>query len=636
VRSETGVIAPTLPADRVEVAADTQRPARVVPRWLLLADRGLGYLVAVPAALLVAAEVVLLFAGVVARYAFHHPIVWSDELASALFLWLAMLGAATALHRGAHMRMTAFVNRTGAGWKPFWDVVALTASMTFLGLIALPAYEHVQQQSEILSPALEFVDAYRVGAVLFAVICMLLISVVKLAMIGWRPALVGVVIAAAVVTGLAYSGPMLQSLGNLNLVIFFVGIVGFTVLSGMPIAFSFGLATFSYLALSTSMPLVIVVSRMDEGMSQILLLAVPMFVFLGLLIEMTGMARAMINFLASLLGHVKGGMSYVLVGAMYLISGISGSKTADMAAIAPVLFPEMKKRGERPGELVALLSATGAQTETVPPSIVLITIGSVTGVSISALFTGGLLPGLVLGLVLCSLVWWRARTHGATVAPRANAATIGRTLLIAVPALALPVIIRLAVVEGVATATEVSTVGIVYAMLAGLFVYRCFAWKRLGPMLIETASLSGAILMIIGTATAMAWALTQSGFSHSLALTMKGMPGGATGFMAVSIVTFVILGSVLEGIPAIVLFGPLLFPIAREVGIHEVQYAMVVILSMGLGLFSPPFGVGYYGACAVSKIHPDDGIKPIVGYMIALLLGIVVIAAVPWISIGFL
>ncbi|MGY4313650.1 TRAP-type mannitol/chloroaromatic compound transport system permease large subunit [Bradyrhizobium sp. JR3.5] len=161
------------------------------------------------------------------------------------------------------------------------------------------------------------------------------------------------------------------------------------VFAGVPIAFSFALATFGYIALTTSTPTMVVVGRMDEGMSHIILLAVPLFVFLGLLIEMTGMARAMVGFLASLLGHVRGGLHYVLVGAMYLVSGISGSKAADMAAVAPVLFPEMQDRGAKPGDLVALLSATGAQTETIPPSIVLITIGSVTGVSISALFTGG-------------------------------------------------------------------------------------------------------------------------------------------------------------------------------------------------------------------------------------------------------
>src|SRR4029450_3816180 len=201
--------------------------------------------------------------------------------------------------------------------------------------------------------------------------------------------------------------PVLRGLGNLNRLIFFVGITGLLVFGGVPIAFAFGLATFGYLALTTSLPVLVLVGRMDEGMSHLILLAVPLFVFLGLLIEMTGMARAMGGFLPSLLGHVRGGLQYVLVGAMYLVSGISGSKAADMAAVAPVLFPEMNKRGAKRGALVALLAATGAQTETIPPSLVLITIGSVTGVSIAALFTGGLLPGIVLAVMLCAVVLWR-------------------------------------------------------------------------------------------------------------------------------------------------------------------------------------------------------------------------------------
>ncbi|WP_412180454.1 TRAP transporter large permease subunit, partial [Variovorax paradoxus] len=211
-----------------------------------------------------------------------------------------------------------------------------------------------------------------------------------------------------------------------------------------------------------------------------------------------------------------------------------------------------------------------------------------------------------------------------------------RLALVALPALALPFVIRAAVVEGVATATEVSTLGIVYAVVAGIAIYRQFDWRRLGPMLVATASLSGAILLIIGTATAMAWGLTQSGFSRWLAELMANLPGGAGMFLAVSLVIFVILGSVLEGIPAIVLFGPLLFPIARQLGIHEVHYAMVVVLSMGLGLFAPPLGVGYYAACAIGRVQPDAGIGPIVGYMLALLAGTIVVAAVPWLSIGFL
>jgi tripartite ATP-independent transporter DctM subunit len=427
-----------------------------------------------------------------------------------------------------------------------------------------------------------------------------------------------------------------EDLGNYNLLIFFVGLVAIGVFTGVPIAFSFGIATYAYLYLSAEVPLTVLVGRMDEGMSHLILLAVPLFVFLGLLIEMTSMAHKMVSFLASLLGHVRGGLSYVLVGAMYLVSGISGAKAADMAAIAPVLFPEMKKRGADEGELIALLSAAGAQTETVPPSLVLITIGSVTSVSITALFKGGLLPSAVLGLMLCLVVWWRNRHLDLGHAERQSKLTILKSFIIAFPALTLPFVIRAAVVEGVATATEVSTIGIVYSCFIGIFVYRCFDIKRIYPMLIDTAILSGAILLIIGTATGMAWALTQSGFSSDLADYMSNLPGGAFTFFCVSIVTFIVLGSVLEGIPAIVLLGPLLFPIAAELNINEVHYSMVAVLAMGIGLFAPPFGVGYYAACAIGRVAPDKGIKPIIGYLCSITVGLILIAAVPWLSTGFL
>ena len=173
-------------------------------------------------------------------------------------------------------------------------------------------------------------------------------------------------------------------------------------------------------------------------------------------------------------------------------------------------------------------------------------------------------------------------------------------------------------------------------MLAGLFIYRRFDWRRLYPMLVDTAALSGAILFIIGTATGMSWALTQSGFSHSLAHLMTSVPGGKYGFLLVSIAAFIVLGSVLEGIPAMVLFAPLLFPVARAIGVHEVHYAMVIILAMGIGLFAPPFGLGYYAACTIGHVHPDVAVRRIWPYLGVLLLGVLIVAFVPWFSIGLL
>ena len=615
-------------------AAAGQRGVGSLPARL---QHRLAQVVEIPVALLVAAEIGVLFAGVVARFVLHKPLVWSDELASILFLWLAMLGSVLAFHRAEHMRMTALVTALSPARRAFLELLAIAASLAFLLLVAWPSIEYALDEASITTPALELRNIWRAAALPVGLGLMVVFALLRLACeVNLKRVVAAVAVVAAGVAALWLVGPLFKGLGNLNLVLFFVIGVAAGVAAGVPIAFSFGLATFGYMALATNTPMTVMVGRMDEGMSHLILLSVPLFVFLGLLIEMTGMGRAMVMFLSSLLGHVRGGLSYVLLGAMYLVSGISGSKAADMAAVAPVLFPAMKERGAAPGELVALLAATGAQTETVPPSLVLITIGSVTGVSIAALFTGGLLPGLVLGVMLCLVVWHRYRNEDLSHVKRATWNQIGKAFLIALPAIALPFVIRAAVIEGVATATEVSTIGIAYGVLAGLLIYRQFDWRRLKPMLLDTAVLSGAILLIIGTATAMAWGLTSSGFSRSLGVFMTQLPGGAGTFMAVSVLAFIVLGSVLEGIPAIVLFGPLLFPIARQVGIHEVHYAMVVVLSMGLGLFAPPFGVGYYAACAIGRVSPNDGMRPIWGYLGALLIGVIAVAAIPWISIGFL
>jgi tripartite ATP-independent transporter DctM subunit len=602
---------------------------------LARAEAGLGHIIEAPAALLVVGEVAVLLAGVVMRFVFNHPIPWADELASILFLWLANLGAAVALRRGTHMRTTALVSRWSPRAQAIAETLAVTLPCLWLVMLIGPMAEYARDEWVVQTPALSWPNSVRAAAVPVGCALMIAITLLRLA----RRRLVELMVvgvALAVVAGLLYIGAgALQALGNWNLLVFFAVLLGASVLLGVPIAFCFGMATVAFLLTITSTPLSVVSGRIDEGMSSLILLAVPLFILLGHLVEMTGMAKAMVDFLASLLGHVRGGLNYVLLGAMLLVSGISGAKTADMAAVAPVLLPEMKRRGNPEGELISLLAASGAMAETIPPSLVLITIGSVAGISISALFTGGIMPGVVLAFMLAVL----ARARSVEVAQglkRAPLRVVGRSLLVALPALVLPVLIRTAVVEGVATATEVSTIGIAYAVLAGLFIYRRFDWRRLYPMLVDTAALSGAILFIIGTATGMSWALTQSGFSQSLAHMMTSVPGGKVGFLLVSIAAFVVLGSVLEGIPAMVLFAPLLFPVARMVGVHEVHYAMVIILAMGIGLFAPPFGLGYYAACTIGRVHPDQALRRIWPYLGALLAGLLIVAFVPWFSTGLL
>ena len=607
-------------------------------RWIGNVEALLGSAVALVASAILVFEVALLFACVVARYLFHNPLIWADELASTLFVWLSTLGAVVATRRNVHMRLTAFISRAGPQLRQKIEVIVLLVVAAFVLILAYPAIDYSIEEAIVRTPGLDISNSWRASAVAVGAVLIALLSLLRLLVISPSRAFLaaGVAVVALACAALWWARPVFMGLGNYNLLIFFVLGVGVAVAAGVPIAFAFGIATVGYVALATRAPLSVVVSRMDEGMSHLLLLSIPLFVLLGILIDMTGMARAMVGFLASLLGHVRGGLSYVLLGAMYLVSGISGAKAADMAAVAPVLFPEMKARGMKPGELVSLLAASGAMAETIPPSVVLIVIGSVASVSIAALFTGGLLPAAVLALTLAVVAYFRSGDDDHMTRKRATVAQIARAFVISVPALILPFIIRAAVVEGVATAVEVSTIGIAYTVVAGILIYRQFEWRRVWPMLVDTVSLSGSILFIVGTATAMAWAITQSGFSHTLAITMAKVPGGAAGFLGLSIIVFVILGSVLEGVPALVLLAPLLFPIARTMGIHDVHYSMVVILAMGIGLFAPPFGVGFFTACAIGNVDPDEAMTRIWPYLGALLIGVIIVAAVPWLSIGFL
>ena len=577
--------------------------------------------------------VVLLLAGVVARYVFVWPVVWIDEIVSLSFLWLAMLGSVIAMHRNEHLRLTLVVERVPEHLRGYLQAFALCAVAATLLALAPAALEYARDEWAIKSPELSLPNTLRVSAIAFGVLAMLgLVVAFALRTVSLRQ--LGA--AAALFVGLALAcwagSAQLQQLGNLNLLIFLVGLVTVCLVAGVPIGFCFGLAALSYLGFATTVPLSVVVNRMDEGMSSIILVSVPIFVLLGCVLDSTGMGKAIVDVLAALLGHIRAGMSYVLLGSLFIVSGISGSKVSDMATVAPALFPEMRRRGHKPKEMVALLATGAAMADTVPPSIVLIVLGSVAGVSIAGLFQSGFVVAMVLLVALLVLARWKARHEVMAGVRRAPLAAVGKLLLIAAPALVLPFLIRSAVGGGVATATEVSTIAVLYALLAGKWLYGGLSARQVYRMLVDTAALSGAILIILGTASAMAWSIAQSGVVQQLSHFLTTLPGGAWAYLAVTIVVFLILGCVLEGLPAILLLAPIMFPIAQKLGIHDIHYAMVVVTAMNIGLMMPPIGVGFYVACRIGDASPDEVMVAIWPYLLALLVGLMVIAAVPWIS----
>jgi tripartite ATP-independent transporter DctM subunit len=588
-------------------------------------------------ALLLAVIIVLLLAGVASRYIFSVPVIWIDEVASISFLWLAMLGSAIAIDRNEHLRLTLFIGMFPRRAQGFINTLALLIMAAFLLVMLQPAVEYVMEEWYVTSPALNIPNSFRVSAIAFGMIAMLALVLsyaVKTSRL--RDLIVAAALIAVIAGALWLLSPALLRLGNINILIFLVGLVAVCLVIGVPIAFCFSIGTLAFLAFSTRVPIFVMIGRMDEGMSSIILLSVPIFVFLGCILDATGMGKAIVDFLASLLGHVRAGMSYVLLGSLFLVSGISGSKVSDMATVAPALFPEMKRRGHQPKEMIALLATGAAMADTVPPSIVLIVLGSVAGVSIAGLFTSGFVVAMVLLAVLAALARIKAAGESLGDVRRAPLRTIGGTMLIAAPALVLPFLIRSAVGGGVATATEVSTIAVLYALIIGIVLCGGIGWRKFYDMLVETAALSGAILLILGTALAMAWALTQTGFAQQLAVFMTGLPGGWMIFMAATIVIFLILGCVLEGLPAIVLMAPLMFPIAKNLGINDIHYSMVVVTAMNIGLMAPPIGIGFYIACKIGNVSPDEAMGAIWPYIMALLVGLVLIAAIPAISTSFL
>jgi len=602
------------------------QPSDVRPsRWMLPLEWLAGALAAVVA--------MALLVGVASRYLFSMPLVWMDEAVSLAFIWLTMVGTILAMHRNEHLRLTLFIDRMPTRVRPWVHAFALAAVAAVLIALIGPALEYVQEEWFIRTPALDIPNSYRVAAIAFGLMGMLtIIAAHACKTVPARALLVACLVVAAIAALCWLISPALRAMGNANMLILMAGFGLTCLIAGVPIAFCFAIGAVSYLAFATQIPLMIVIGRMDEGMSALVLVSVPVFVLLGCILDHTGMGKAIVDFLASLLGHVKAGMSYVLLGALFIVSGISGSKLSDMATVAPALFPEMRRRGHQSGEMVALLATGAAMADTVPPSIVLIVLGAVAGISIAGLFNAGFVVASVLLVSLIALARWKARHENMHGAKRQPWHIVKPLLWIAGPALMLPFLIRIAVGEGIATATEVSSVAVAYALVAGHFLYGGIGLRRLCTMLVDTAALSGAVLLVLGAASAIAWAVTQSGVVQTLSVFLTDLPGGAATFMLVSILVFLLLGCLLEGLPAILLMAPIMFPIAQKLGVHEIQYAMVIVCAMNIGLMIPPIGVGFYIACRIGEAQPDAVVRAIWPYLAALLAGTLLVAAVPWIS----
>jgi tripartite ATP-independent transporter DctM subunit len=614
-----------IPSDAEEIL----HHGHVPPRWsgALWFDKALEGVVG--AAIL--AELVVILLNIMVRVITGDSVLWTQEVSEIALLTIAFIGGAIAYPKGAHMSVQALIMRLPVAWKPYltalvdWLVLVMSAG-TF-ALFVPTLIQQVEEKTPILQLPVFWVSLpFSIGMVLIAWFALL-----KL----WRQERRPVLFAAGMTAVLFVLVVMAQPLfyyASPNVLLGVVLVVLFILLFlGLPIAFVLALASGIYLYLGGISDISAIPIGMASGAKGFVLLAIPFFILAGTVMNSAGLTLPLARLVDALIGHLRGGLLQVVVVTMYIFSGISGSKVADVAAVGTTMRGMLEERKYPRGEVVAVLSASAIMGETIPPSIVLLILGSITTISTTTLFLAGFVPAAFLALVVMALVFLRAKKQGGIASPKATWRARGTATFFAIPTLLLPVGMVVGILSGFATPTEVSSVAVAYAFILAA-AYRRGSRSLLGDTLRETTTTAGMVLFIIAAASPLAQTLAVAGVSQQIHDLMSGLGDSPLLFMLFTIVLLVIMGQLLEGLPAVLIFAPLLLPIAVDFGVNPVQYAMVLIISMGIGSFAPPAGVGFYVACATGYETVEKSLKHFWPYLIAVFLGLLVLAAVPWFS----
>jgi tripartite ATP-independent transporter DctM subunit len=583
------------------------------------------------AAILLVADLIVVCAAVVLRSVFNAPIEWADDMARGLMVGSSFFGAASAVARSENPGVVFVVNKLPAYPRRLADAVGglllvIVAATVGVNGIKLGLLTTGQTTGSGLPLELTFYPL-SAGAIFMAVFALDLFR--------RRPfgdmALALLIAAAAV--GLyrawdALSPATVPSSGMLMLVGFVVTLSG-----GLPIAFTLALAAMTFIWVEGSLPGVIISQQMARGIDNFVLLAIPFFILVGYLMEANGMSVRLIELLQKLVGKLRGGLNVVMVTSMVLFSGISGSKMADVAAVGSVLIPAARRSGQNPGSAVALLSASAVMAEAIPPCINLIILGFVANLSIGGLFMAGLLPAGLMALVLiavCVIFGKRTRVVVETGLSRSLASLWGG----GAASVGLILIIFVGFKSGFATATEISAFAAVYAVVVGGVIFRELSLRAAVHAFVQAASRSGLVLFIVAAAQSLAFVLTLQQVPHEVGEVMIALSrtGGTGLFMVLSIVILILMGSLLEGAAALIIFGPLLVPVAIRLGVDPLHFGVVLVISMGIGLFAPPLGLGLYGACLIGNVPIESTVKPILAYLGLLFLCLLIIAFVPVIT----
>ena len=592
-------------------------------------DRALEWAIAT----LVVAQATVVGLQVIGRHIFRQPIPWTEEIARLLLAWLMCVGGVSALRHAQHPRVTALLRVVSAPKRAAVERGLQLVLLAFFLSLVVPAWHLTVASAGERLPASGLSGATISGVLPAALLLMSAVTVQQLRRDGlavwqdrqslvWSLGAAGLSIASVMVPLVAGASPLV------------VLIAGFLITAalGVPLAFTLALTSLTYLLGIGGVSLIILPIKILGGVDSFVLLAIPLFIVAGVLMEAGGISERTVNFAMAIVGRVRGGLAMVAVVAEILFSGISGSTTADVSAISSLLVPSMRRAGYSGAESVSFVAAASAMGILVPPCLTMVVLGSLVNLSIVTLFLAGFLPAFVLALALVVLIALRARRQNWPISARATREDVWRAARRAAVPSGLPILLFGGIFSGLTTVTEAALLAVVYSLVAGIAMGGIKQNELVGQ-LAQSGVVTSTTLWVLAAASAFAWILVREWVPQTLGEWIRAAGAGRLEFLALTIALFVVIGALLEGLPALLIFGPILFPISRSIGVDPVHYGVVVIAAMGIALFLPPVGVGLTIAAGIGRVDIDEVSRAFMPYLIALLVGLALVAAFPWITL---
>ena len=573
------------------------------------------------------------FGNALVRFVFHQDFPWAADIWALLISIITFLGAPAYFRRSNGMAYTALLDVLhGAGRQTLQAsglIIFLFVCLTVLAPYPLFFLSQTTQKLPILGISSGFVAIWiAVGLALMS-----LFTLEKLAALQLRPIVIGAALPVAIVAAtLALRWAYAEGVVVMDPFILILPALVVSFLAGVPVGGILALGGMLFFLVTGDAPMVTFPSAMQYGIHSYILLAIPFFMLAGTLMEVTGMAKRMIDMVQQWVGHWTGGLLIAQIVGMYIFSGVSGSKAADVATVGCVMKAPLRQYGYPATESVAVLAAAAAMGETIPPSLALLVLGSITTLSVGSLFIAGIIPATVLAIVLILAVVVRSRINGFHKGPPFHLRRALRSMPRAIPALIVPVIVVGGIVGGIASPTESASLAVVYAFAVALFVYRSLGLRTCWIALRDATLIAGMVLFMIAASNLLSQAIVTDGLGRTLATAFAALEN-PTAYLFLTMFVMIVIGFVLEGLPAILIAAPILLPVAIRFGIEPLQYGMVLAIAMGIGVFMPPVGIGYYVACAIGDAPLNATMRPSVVYNIFLLLGLILVILFPQLTV---